>query len=426
MINRKKFFKQVLAGLTAGTLVSQLPARTGEWLESLGEELSTPLDLETWSELRKHFYHPDDYYYLNSATLGLVPDVVVETMHLFYKERLSWGRYYLSPNAIGPVAKLIGADPTEVAITHSTTHGINIIAQGLRLKRRQEVIISTHEHVGSALPWMNRARRDGIKLRLFDPGQTAAETLSRIESLINRRTKVIAVPHITCTTGTILPLAEIGKLARKHGIAFFVDGAHGAGMVPLNMAEFGCDFYAGCGHKWLCGPTGSGFLYIKSDRLKDVDPVMVGAYSDANYTFNKEKQEIEAFAEGTGRFDFGTKDPTQHAGLAAAIEFMEAIGWERVYDRQRELQRYLRQEIQGLPSVKILTPSEEGSYGGILGFEIGEQYRDKFREGYDKGRIRIRGVKEAGLDSFRISTHVFNSQGDLDFLVKTLKESLPM
>lgn len=405
-------------------MAAHLPARTGEWLESLGSYEEGSHNLEDWSELRKHFYHPEDYYYLNCATLGLVPDVVVEAMHLFYKERLSWGRYWLHPNAQDPVAKLIGAQASEVAITHSTTHGINIVAQGLHMKRRQEVILTSHEHVGSALPWMNRARRDGIVLRLFEPGITAAENLERIEALITRKTRVIAVPHVTCTTGTVMPLQAISKLAQKHGIAFFVDGAHGPGMLPLDMAALGCDFYAGCGHKWLCGPSGSGFLYIKADRLEEVDPVMVGAYSDAQYTFTAEEQRIDAFAEGTGRFDFGTKDPTQHAGLAAAITFMEQIGWDRVYARQVELQQYFRKQIEGLPSIEILTPEEEGSYAGILGFKMGEKFVPKFRKDSDARRIRIREVKEAGLDAFRVSTHVFNSYNDLDFLVATLKEAV--
>ena len=421
MIDRKQFFKQLFAGVSAGVLAANLPARTIEFLEQNETDFGA---LGDWEKLRKHFLHPTEYHYLNSGTLGLIPDLVVEAMEIQLRTRVAEGRYWLDPDAAPVVAKMIGAEADEIAITQNTTMGINIVAQGLPLKRKDEVILTTHEHVGNALPWLNRARRDGIRIKVFDPGMTAAENLERIKSLITKRTRVIAVPHVTCTTGTVMPLAAIAGLAKEKGLYFFVDGAHGPGMLPIDVKAIGCDFYSSCGHKWLCGPAGSGFLYIKKERLKEVDPIMVGAYSDKEWTLTKEKQEIGSFVESATLFEYGTRDPVKHGGLVAAINFMEGIGWTKIHNRQKELQRELRRRIQEMPEIKLLTPSEEGSYAAILGFRLPKGIAKEFEDILRERIIRVRKVKEVGLDSIRISMHIFNNNDDIDALIDCIKKTM--
>lgn len=424
MIDRKQFFKRLFAGVSASVLTSQVPARALSWLDEMGapeEGSSSGSNLirsdADWAEIQKHFLHDKDYHYLNSATLGLIPDLVIETLEYQYRERLAHGRYWLDPSAMESVARMIGAKPNEIGITRSTTHGINIVAQGLKLKSRDEVILTNHEHVGNALPWLNRARRDKIRLKVFEPGLTAAENLDRIASLITRRTRVIAIPHITCTTGTVMPLEEIGKLARENDLYFFVDGAHGPGMIPLDMSTYGCDFYASCAHKWLCGPAGSGFLFVKESRLEDIDPIMVGAYSDNGWALTMDEQRLDGFANDAGRFDYGTRDPVKHAGIAAAIAFMEGIGWERIQARQIYLHKLLRKKLGQFDEVEFLTPDEKGSFGAILGFRIPQRAMAHLKPDFRENMIRIREVHEAGLNSIRASTHIMNAEEDIDALV---------
>lgn len=423
MIDRKQFFKQLFAGVSASMLASSMPARAASWVDNLGDLGETQvaeLDDE-WASVRRHFLHEADYHYLNSATLGLIPDLVIEAMEMQLRARLALGKYWLDPTAVNPVAKMIGADPMEVGITHNTSHGINIIAQGLHLRRNDEVIITSHEHVGNALPWLNRKRRDGIKLKVFEPGITAAENLNRISDLIGRRTKVIAIPHITCTIGTVFPIREIAQLAKEKNIFLFVDGAHAPGMVPLDMKSMGCDFYASCGHKWLCGPAGSGFLYINKDRINEIDPIMVGAYSDKGWELTKQNQTLDDFVPEVERFEYGTRDPVKHAGLAAAISFMETIGWEKIANRQLDLHHSLKEKLLAFPEIEILTPSEKGSYAAILGFRFPEKYSPDFRDMCREQKIRIREVREAGLNSFRASTHIFTNDENIDALINVVK-----
>src|SRR5690606_14532422 len=128
------------------------------------------------------------------------------------------------------------------------------------------------EHVGNALPWLNRARVDGISLKVLDLTLPLEQMLKTLESYIGKNTKVIALPHLPCTTGRVMPVKEISAMAKRKGILKFVDGAHGPGMLDIDLHDLGCDFYASCCHKWLLGPKGTGFVYIKKEHLEKVDP----------------------------------------------------------------------------------------------------------------------------------------------------------
>src|SRR5207248_996916 len=139
------------------------------------------------------------------------------------------GEYMGSEAAREALPAFIGVKESEISLTHNVTEGINVIAWGLPLKKGDEVIMTTHEHVGNALPWLNRAKLHGIVIRTFQPALTASENLDSIKKLIGKKTRAIAVPHITCTTGLVLPVKEIAALAKEKGLFCFIDGAHGAG-----------------------------------------------------------------------------------------------------------------------------------------------------------------------------------------------------
>ncbi|MEM7040502.1 MAG: aminotransferase class V-fold PLP-dependent enzyme, partial [Bacteroidota bacterium] len=231
---------------------------------------STANDEAYWKTIQDEFNFKPNQIYMNSATLGLTPRRAMEDMQERF-ERLSRGSYRMEKGPRQIIADILGVKVSEISLTHNTTEGINIVAAGLPLKKRDEVIVTSHEHVGNALPWLNRARLDGIRLKVFDPAPTAAETLNRINDLITRRTRVIAVPHITCTTGQVLPIREISRLGRSKGIWVFLDGAHGPLTTALDLKDIDCDFYASCGHKWLCGPSGTGMLYVRESLLDTVE-----------------------------------------------------------------------------------------------------------------------------------------------------------
>jgi selenocysteine lyase/cysteine desulfurase len=433
--DRKKFLQQLAAGtaLTALGLFGEGLGASGEGKEQRGKRkaeseegleagdrrLPTHLSGEEyWDAIRGNFNLPKQIY-LNTGTLGLISKTALADVQE-RMERLSVGYYAVEDDVRASVARLLNADVSEICLTHNTTEGINIVAQGLRLKRGDEVVLTDQEHVGNALPWLNRARIDGIKIRVLQPAPTAAETLNRLEVLITRRTRVIALPHITCTSGHVLPAREISALARNRGILSFFDGAHGPGMLFPDMQEIGCDFYAACGHKWLCGPAGTGMLYVRRESLERVEALMVGAYSDTGWEVSQARQALDGLVKTAHRFDYGTQNAALAVGLKAAVVFMEGIGFAQVRERVGELAGMLQVKLMERDYVEMLTPTEPGSRSGMIGFRLkGKGLKDI--EGREVARLyRIRLVPESGLDSVRISTHIYNGPGDVEGFVGAL------
>ncbi|MEM0999492.1 MAG: aminotransferase class V-fold PLP-dependent enzyme [Bacteroidota bacterium] len=409
--------KRLLAGASVGAL-SLSPLRHLEARDKPGRFQPDGLDDEAlWEEVRQQFTFAEGQIYFNCATFGLMPAPVQKAMAEAY-QKLIRGRYNLSKKPRKKVAQMLNAEPKEVALTHNTTEGINIVAAGLPLRRRDEIIMTDNEHVGNALPWLNRARLDGVRIKVFSPAPTAAETLNRINDLVSRRTRVIAVPHITCTTGQVLPITEIATLAREKGAYSFFDGAHGPGTTPMDMAEIGGDFYASCGHKWLCGPPGTGMLYVRQDRINDLKALMIGAYSDTGWELSRNEVRLDPLVETAHRFDYGTQNNSLRVGMMAAIEFMEKIGWEKIHARGCELAAYLQEKLLEMPHVEMLTPVEAKSRSFVIGFKVKGRSLEYFRKNIPMmSRVRIRMVPESGLNSLRISTHIFNTKAEIDELL---------
>ncbi|MFN8393811.1 MAG: aminotransferase class V-fold PLP-dependent enzyme [Bacteroidia bacterium] len=420
--NRKNFLKQLAAGALfasmdwKGALFSQGTGPTG----NQGEAPPLLQGGDPWTTIQKQFSSNANNY-LNTGTLGLMPEPVLSAVENRMKH-LREGSYAVPDTVRQAVARLVNAEPSEISLSHNTTEGINVVASGLRLRKGDEVIITDQEHVGNALPWLNRARRTGIRLRVFSPAQTAEETLGRIQALINRKTKVIAVPHVTCTSGHVLPVKQICDIARQKGIFSFIDGAHGPGMLFPDVRDIGCDAYAACGHKWLCGPAGTGFLYIRLDKLESLETYMVGAYSDTGWTLSSAEQKMDALVPTAHRFDYGTQNAALLIGLETAITFMESIGKDRIRDRVCDLSKNLQHRLLEKSYVEMLTPSEAESRAGMLGFRLkGKRIHDFDGSALTK-HFRLRMVPESGLESVRVSTHIYNTEEDLEALVLGIDE----
>ena len=201
-------------------------------------------DEEFWSAVRQQFPLTHDRVYLNTGGLGASPTVSIQAL----KDKVD---ELEEISETGHTAELwqttkeraglaLGCDPGEIAFTRNTTEGANIVCNGLPLQRGDEVITSSHEHVGNTMTWLARQKREGIILKVFDPDtQSARNTLDRIESLITPRTRAISVSHVTCSTGQILPVRQIGQLIADRDIYYFVDGAQAPGMMPVDVHEIG-------------------------------------------------------------------------------------------------------------------------------------------------------------------------------------------
>lgn len=377
---------------------------------------------KSWDEIRKLFPLTQDRVYMNNGTFGPCPQMVIDAIATSYQETCTSGEYG-NYDAVRPkIAEFFGIQETELCLTHNTSEGINIMAWGLDLQAGDEVILTSHEHAGSAFPWLRRAELDKIKLIVFEPLPTAKENLKLIQSLVSDRTKVIAIPHISCTTGQVFPIREISAFAKSKDIITAIDGAHGAGTFNLNLHELGCDFYAGCFHKWMLGPAGTGFLYVRENRIDELKAIQVGAHSSDGWTLEPNYQHLENLVPTAHRYDYGTQSTPQRAGMGAAVDFHEAIGKDRIEQRVRELSTYLYEGLQQIEGVEILTPQEPESRISILTFRLDSlDYQDVQVELLGAG-FRTRGIYEAGLNAVRISTHIYNSKDELDMLIAKVKE----
>lgn len=383
-------------------------------------------DEHYWNSIRAFFPLSREWAYLNNGTVGPSPYPVIEATRAGMMDTDRYGHYDGYLDALKSLAGFVGAESDEIALTHNVTEGINIACWGLPLHKGDEVILTTQEHVGNAFPWLNRRKLHGIVLKAVAPAPTAAETLNRIEAAITKKTQAIAVPHIPCTQGQVLPVKEICHLARTRGLYSTIDGAHGPGMMQLDLHDIGCDTYASCCHKWMLGPKGTGFLYVRRGFQDTLQPYFVGGGGDTG-EWNMATVPIQDthYAASAHRYFGGTQSLGLAKGIIAAVDFLQRIGMEAVERRVRFLGKYTQQQLLSLGNkVELLTPTEPQSFCAVNSFRIKGVDRMEFFGQCMAEKVRIRAVAEDGLDALRVSTHIYNSTADVDRLIAEIRKKI--
>lgn len=417
MKSRRKFLKTLSTGIAIPSLLGLQSAQAYSGLNlehSLQEE-------QFWDQVRAQFPLSKDRIYLNNGTFGPAPLPVQRAMEESVRYINISGEYGSTDAEREKLATFLGIESSEISLTHNTTEGINIMAWGIPLKMGDEVIITNHDHVGNAIPWLNRAKLHGIVIKTFSPENTQERNYELVKSLISPKTRVIAIPHVTCTTGLVFPVKEISEMARNKGILTAIDGAHGAGSFDLDLKDLGCDFYAGCCHKWLLGPSGTGFLYVKEDMLERLQAFHVGGGGDAGWDLFSNPPILKGYVASAHRFDYGTQSATLMKGVSAAVAFHLEIGKAKIESRVRELNNYLFDGMgQFKNQLEILSSGESQSRISMLTFRPKNL---KYQElGNQLGRLgfRVRQVPEGGVNAIRISTHIYNSKKEIDQLIENL------
>jgi cysteine desulfurase/selenocysteine lyase len=420
--SRRSFIKQVTGGaIGTWALISVPDVSNARYIISSDEKILSN-DEQFWKMVRDQFPLTHDRIYFNNGTMGPSPFVVREAVKGFIDNIDVSGEYGGWETARPKLAKFVNVDESEISLTHNVTEGINVVAWGLPLKMGDEVILTNHEHAGNALPWLNRAKYDGIIIKTLKPAQTASENLNRINDLITKKTRVIGIPHISCTIGQVFPAKEISKLGHDKGLWVFFDGAHGPGMTMLDLKDVGCDFYATCCHKWMCGPKGTGFLFVRKEMLDILEAKWIGGGSDVGWDMTVDPPEFKGYVNTAHRYDFGTQNAAIYQGLSAATDFLYHIGMENIVRRGKALSGYLQQELMKIDKVEMLTPTEDQSRGFVVGFRLKDMPYDKFGEHAAKKGFRIRLVAENKLNSIRISTHIYNNFEEVNKFIEIVKE----
>jgi selenocysteine lyase/cysteine desulfurase len=391
------------------------------------EELSTlpgrDADEEKyWKLIRMQFPLTRNRIYFNTSGLGASPRFVMNAVYekMLELETISETGHEQVKEVTEKIARLFHVDPEEIAITRNTTEGMNIFAREVPLEKGDEVLLSTHEHPGGSIPWLAVMKDKGIKLKLFEPDYRRPDRMAEIvERNLTSRTRVVSIDHIPCTTGSLFPAGQIARLCRDSGIIFGIDGAHPPGQMPVNLREIDPDFYALSGHKWLFGPKGTGILFINKRILPRLRPCFVGAYSDREFRFEDLVLEYKMEAN---REEYGTRNTPLVCGLGAAVDFVSAIGVERIQKRGKKLAAFLKDELLKIPDVDVLTPLDPAQSASIVTFGIkGMAYGDIQKPLLDRFCCRTRGIFEHGLQAIRISCAVYNTFEEMEKLAAAVK-----
>jgi selenocysteine lyase/cysteine desulfurase len=300
------------------------------------------------------------------------------------------------------------------------TEGVNVIINGLPLKKGDEVITTTHEHVALHTALLNRMQRDGIAIRLFEPDLASGPgNVDRIAKLITPRTRLIFISHVTCTTGQRFPEKEIAALARSKSIWFALDGAQAPVCVPFDIVETGADFYTCSAHKWMMGPKRTGFIYVRQGLLDTLRPQTVGGGSPLRYDVAKGELVFQPTAQ---RYESGTQNDALFYALGAALDFIGTIGADRIWRHNHRLAESFYQGLGQVPGVERLSPEEEAYRTAIIGFRMKTHDYSEISAHLSREKIRARPVGEGGLNSIRVSFHINNNDGDVAAILDSLKK----
>ncbi|HTI65439.1 MAG TPA: aminotransferase class V-fold PLP-dependent enzyme [Gemmatimonadaceae bacterium] len=327
-----------------------------------------------WREIQRAFDLDRTMINLNNGGCSPAPTHVLEQMirDLRFSNELPVDHMWrvLEPRIESvrrDLAQDFGCDPEEMAITRNASEANETMIFGLDLKKGDEVIFTTQNYPRMQTAWRQRARREGIVLKpvkIETPVKSTASFVEHIASAITPQTRVIEVMHISFMTGYIAPVREIVDLAKPKGIQVFVDGAHAFAHFPFTRDELGCDYYGTSLHKWLHAPIGTGFLYVRRDKIKSLWPLMAASVEqDAN---------IRKYEE------IGTHPAANHNAIAVAIAFTRGIGMDRKIARLRYLRdRWAKQLLAGSDRVHMITeigPTKSGAIGvyGIDGMDMGK------------------------------------------------------
>ena len=381
----------------------------------------------------------EDLLYFDSAATALKPQVVVDTIRRFYEKeygtihravyKLSVRNTEREQEVRQKVANLINAPATEeIIFTKGTTESLNLAAVTLGaryVEMGDEILISEIEHHSNIVPWQLLCERKGATLKVLpvdDRGELIVESL---ETLLSHRTKIVSVGHISNSLGTINPIRQIADAAHEVGAIVVVDGAQATPHMRVDVQELGADFYAFSGHK-LYGPTGIGILWGKRDILEELPPYQGGGDMIEHVSFEETSYNQLPF-----RFEAGTPNIAGIFGLGAAIDYVNAIGLEKIHSHEATLLAKATEALRQIPGLNII--GEAAKKAAIISFTIDNVHPLDLATLLDLKNIAIRTghhcaqptMERFGVSATaRISFGIYNEEEEIDRFSKALGECL--
>jgi cysteine desulfurase / selenocysteine lyase len=330
--------------------------------------------------------------------------------------------------ARGAVARAIGAvSDKEIAFTKNTTEAINLVAQGLRWRPGDEIVLTALEHQSNIIPWMRAAQEHGGRVRFVSADADGLVDPADVRTAMTRATRLVACTHVSNVFGTIQPVREITRLAHEHGALAFVDAAQSAGRIPVRVDEIGCDFAAFCGRKALMGPQGTGFLWGRLALLEELDPLTTG--SRGGNVLDGEHYTLTA---PPYKFEAGVLNTSGVIGLGRAIRYIDEIGYEALRAHIGDLTAYMIERLRATAGVRVHGSARLDRQAGIVSWSVEGMDPHHIARELDRiGNVAtasgaqgsLLALKPTGLASIvRTSVHYCNIRDDIDALEAALQK----
>jgi cysteine desulfurase/selenocysteine lyase len=377
--------------------------------------------------------------YLDNAATTQKPLSVIEAENKYYREynaNIHRGVHLLSQQATKAyedarvkIQKFINAaNSAEIIYTRGTTEGINLVAQTWGRKNVQagdEILVSAMEHHSNIVPWQMLCEEKGAKLKVIPINDAGELLMDEFKKLVTSKTKLVAVTHVSNALGTINPIADIIQYAHSKGVLVLIDGAQSIPHIKVDVQALDCDFYAFSGHK-IYAPTGIGVLYGKYKLLDAMPPYQGGGDMIASVTFEK-----TTYAKLPNKFEAGTPHIAGVIGLGAALDYVSAIGVEKIAAHEHELLVYGTQALSKIKEVRIIGTA--AMKAGVISFTLGEIHPHDIGTILDKQGVAIRAGHHCAqpvMERFdipataRASFGLYNVKEEIDILVTAIQKTL--
>ena len=376
--------------------------------------------------------------YLDNTASSLTPEPVIDKMNEYYRQyranveravhRLSQKASEEYEAAHAKVAEFINArSDKEIIMTRNTTEGMNIVAAGLDFKKGDKIVTTLVEHHSNFIVWLRLKKRLGVEIEIVRPNKNGLFELTEFEKAIDDSTKLVSTTHISNVLGVILPVKEISRIAHDHGALVSIDGAQSVPHIKVDVKRIGCDFLAFSGHK-MCGPTGSGALYVKEELANQLEPLMIGGGSieDVGVDYYK-------LARSPQRFEAGTPAVAEAIGLGAAVDYLRKIGIRNIEIWERVLTDRMHRGLKNVPNIEVYGPEPKDRIG-IIPFNVGKLNPHDVALALDvTANVMVRSGHHCALPlakellgkengTVRASTYFYNTIEELDSFVHAVGE----
>jgi cysteine desulfurase/selenocysteine lyase len=394
---------------------------------------------EDFPILKKKINDTDLVYFDNAATSQTPKQVIQKIVDYYeqYNSNIHRGLHSLSADATNQyelsrkiIQKHFGIKNNhEVIFTSGTTHGINIVSSGLesQINSSDELIVSEMEHHSNIVPWQILCEKTDAKLKVIPINKEGSLDIDTFKTMLNKNVKFVFINHVSNSLGTINPIEEIIELAHKNNSKVLLDGAQGAAHFKINLSEINVDYYVASAHK-LCGPTGVGFLYGKSELLEALPPYQGGGEMISSVTFEKTE-----YADLPYKFEAGTPNISGVIGFGAAIDYMNDIGFDNIESYEQELLKYATDRLKEIPGIKI--------YGNavnkicIISFNLSSYHPSDIGSILDQFGIAVRTGQHCTqpvMDYYnipgtvRVSLSFYNTKSEIDLFIDALEKTSNM